>query len=852
MHGGNWGQRANTSRAAEASPENSGGVSPADTHIFGSQSLRPGQQGPSSRGNPKLSTGGGQQPQWSAVVTRALGQSRAQSNSNLQQLVSLPGRERTRQSNEALSLSGEGATPRDKSGGEAIKDGDQTNESFGLTAGSATTAACASSPTVTLTSATPTPANDQQIVLYTDRSLVLIDPTTREIQCIDNPHRASSTVHFEREDYRRGIFNACPMCGQDLQWTHADRSTRGEDNDAFDPRAPWATGETPKDYARTLYNAHGYFQILQDAMQVCDVHSDSGSNSLALDTRSSGNPETQNLDAIVRGSPGERLQGKGDDCRRGEERQYRGPANSAVGPSSLKDTATDEQLTAEAARLLKSIPSSFVVAGYYKTFFNEVKQLGKGSYGQVYLCEHHLDDLSLGLYAVKKIPVGDSKEWLQKMLKEVKMRELLHHQNMVSYKHSWLEMSRLNCFSPMVPWLFVLMEYCDGGDLEHAVTSGLLWAGGEADTDPSGAHANGQSKPQANSQARREVRRMTGAEGPSDDALLASRQRRQRALSEPESAGRRSVQTLIQKKDCRGSRQADRRSSQMLDWNDEEFNVLFRHENFCWKIMLDVVRGLNHLHHNGIIHRDLKPANILLRWQRNKARNGDGHGTVMTGMERQDSAAPWLRCEALLADFGTAEFVTGSRTGSGYTGTLDYTAPELLVRDPDTGLFVTDYDFKSDMWSLGMLLYFMLSDGCLPFAGEIDCDPRKASHKLVAAIHTLHQDAIARTAEADTAEADTTDRNSDGIHFEDGLQAQAGDEGDHSSSMGDSISSEEFVETDGHREEAVGYKAFALASTPLKDLTLRLLSIDPNLRPSCDAILSEFARYIQMPKSDHQ
>lgn len=52
------------------------------------------------------------------------------------------------------------------------------------------------------------------------------------------------------------------------------------------------------------------------------------------------------------------------------------------------------------------------------------------------------------------------------MLKEVKMRESLHHNNIVSYKHSWLEMAQSGSFGPRVPWLFVLMEFCDGGDLE--------------------------------------------------------------------------------------------------------------------------------------------------------------------------------------------------------------------------------------------------------------------------------------------------------------------------------------------------------------------------------------------------
>ena len=43
------------------------------------------------------------------------------------------------------------------------------------------------------------------------------------------------------------------------------------------------------------------------------------------------------------------------------------------------------------------------------------------------------------MYAVKKIPVGDNKDSLRNMLKEVKLRENLNHRHIVQYKHSWLE-----------------------------------------------------------------------------------------------------------------------------------------------------------------------------------------------------------------------------------------------------------------------------------------------------------------------------------------------------------------------------------------------------------------------------
>lgn len=60
---------------------------------------------------------------------------------------------------------------------------------------------------------------------------------------------------------------------------------------------------------------------------------------------------------------------------------------------------------------------------------------------------------------MKKIPVGDSRQWLANALKEVRVLERLRHPNIVSYYHSWLERAQTTDFGPEVPCLFILMEY---------------------------------------------------------------------------------------------------------------------------------------------------------------------------------------------------------------------------------------------------------------------------------------------------------------------------------------------------------------------------------------------------------
>lgn len=117
----------------------------------------------------------------------------------------------------------------------------------------------------------------------------------------------------------------------------------------------------------------------------------------------------------------------------------------------------------------KEISELSMSQGYFDHFFKELGLLGRGSRAAVYKVEHILEGVSIGVYALKKIPIGYNHDWLNKVLTEVNLLRSLSHKNLVHYNHVWLEVSSLSKFGPPVPCAYMLQEYCDGGNLEDYV-----------------------------------------------------------------------------------------------------------------------------------------------------------------------------------------------------------------------------------------------------------------------------------------------------------------------------------------------------------------------------------------------
>ncbi|KAI5803750.1 protein kinase [Geopyxis carbonaria] len=163
------------------------------------------------------------------------------------------------------------------------------------------------------------------------------------------------------------------------------------------------------------------------------------------------------------------------DITIGSSRRAQGQLPSVEDDSEIEDSDSDgDDLVISEQNDLRSqntdgIDATAFSPGYYERFFVTERELGRGGKGVVLLVKHMIDHVSLGNFACKRVPVGDNHEWLKKVLVEVQLLQRLSHQNLVSYRHVWLENVRLTNFGPSVPCAFILQQYCNSGDLHNYI-----------------------------------------------------------------------------------------------------------------------------------------------------------------------------------------------------------------------------------------------------------------------------------------------------------------------------------------------------------------------------------------------
>lgn len=117
-------------------------------------------------------------------------------------------------------------------------------------------------------------------------------------------------------------------------------------------------------------------------------------------------------------------------------------------------------------------------------------------------------------------------------------------------------------------------------------------------------------------------------------------------------------------------------------------------EPLVQRLMFQALCALSHLNRRGFFHRDVKPENLLLRDETLK-----------------------------LADFGSCKDIDAPAPFTEYIATRWYRAPECLRT---AGL----YSYKMDIWSLGCVMYELLTGRPL-FPGDNEAEQLRCVHKLI-------------------------------------------------------------------------------------------------------------------------
>ena len=112
-------------------------------------------------------------------------------------------------------------------------------------------------------------------------------------------------------------------------------------------------------------------------------------------------------------------------------------------------------------------------------------------------------------------------------------------------------------------------------------------------------------------------------------------------------------------------------------------------EKYSAYIMYQLFSAINYCHKMHIVHRDLKPENILI-------------------VSKDENGYPLIK----ICDFGTSKIFEKGAVQRKLVGSSYYIAPEVLKKH---------YNEKCDIWSLGVIMYILLS-ARPPFGGNDDDD----------------------------------------------------------------------------------------------------------------------------------
>ena len=120
-------------------------------------------------------------------------------------------------------------------------------------------------------------------------------------------------------------------------------------------------------------------------------------------------------------------------------------------------------------------------------------------------------------------------------------------------------------------------------------------------------------------------------------------------------------------------------------------------EKNCARIIRKIAQGIQYLNCFGIIHRDIKPENIMFA---------------------RDSNIKTLK----IIDLGVCKTLSYGQKTNEPIGTNGYISPEIYLHK--------EYSYSIDVWSLGVILYLLITGGILPF-DDINMDCKVIAKKVI-------------------------------------------------------------------------------------------------------------------------
>lgn len=131
----------------------------------------------------------------------------------------------------------------------------------------------------------------------------------------------------------------------------------------------------------------------------------------------------------------------------------------------------------------------------------------------------------------------------------------------------------------------------------------------------------------------------------------------------------------------------------------------------CRDLCRQILKGVDFIHSKRILHLDLKPQNIVLchKLQEKKSSN-NGSSSSHNGSAENNQGHP---DKLKIIDFGLARALgppgTGEAIPINMCGTLEFMSPEVMR--------CSHASPASDIWSIGVILFMMVSGGLSPFWG---------------------------------------------------------------------------------------------------------------------------------------